>query len=480
MNTRIKKIKTKNLWNKYREKHKWIRVNDFPVGIAPPEKVRIYQQNDFYRLQFWDPSDKKNLTERVDGDLVAAISRAREIDERLKHFRSSGASRGTLRHNSLLQQYQKHLQIRADAGEISPKTVTRYQSALEHYRSFIEQSSVVTAYPSATNVNRELALQFQAYLNNLQITPNGHPNSRKRSMASPEYVLNVVRSMYVWAADPDEGNLMPEGFRNPFLGKVRQSNIVKPDLFGDPDITVSMAGQFLSECDSFQLPIFAFLVFYGLRASEPCFLFHENLTSDGWLKVICLPQIGYTTKGRRDKRLPLLEPLKAILGSTSKQGHAGLLFQRRGVFEGKEKPYLVDASLEQLQQKYKKRCQKTANLSAERGLQIRDQLLQDAGGLKYDHIEHEFHRLAAQLSWPAQATLKDFRHLFSTAMMNAGMPEYYRKYLMGHAFSKAAISNYTHLDKLREHFQAAIAREFQPLVEIVMNRLAEQQHEKAA
>jgi hypothetical protein len=65
-------------------------------------------------------------------------------------------------------------------------------------------------------------------------------------------------------------------------------------------------------------------------------------------------------------------------------------------------------------------------------------------------------------------------------MMNAGMPEYYRKYLMGHAFSKAAISNYTHLDKLREHFQAAIAREFQPLVDIVVKRLADQPREKAA
>jgi len=480
MSDKVNDPGSNQIWNRYRHKHKWIRIKDFPSGIAAPEKVRIYQQNDYYRLQFWDPAAKKNLTERVDGDLVAAISCAREIEERLKHFRSSGASRGTLRHSGLLQQYQKHLQMRADAGEISPKTVKRYHSALEHFRSFIEQPSVVAAYPSATNVNRELVLQFQAYLNNLQITPNGHPNSRKRSMASTEYVLNVVRSMYVWAADPDDGNLMPGGFRNPFLGKVRQSTTVKPDLFGDPDITISMAVQLLSECDRYQLPIFAFLVFYGLRASEPCFLFHENLTTDGWLKVSCLPQIGYTTKGRRDKRLPLLDPLKSILGYTLKQRHAGLLFQRRAVFEGREKPYLVDASLEQLQQKYKKRCQKIANLSAEQSMQIRDQLLQDAGGLNYDHIEREFHRLANQLSWPAQATLKDFRHLFSTAMMNAGMPEYYRKYLMGHAVSKAAISNYTHLDKLQEHFQAAIAREFQPVVEIVVKRLTDQQREKAA
>ena len=93
--------------------------------------------------------------------------------------------------------------------------------------------------------------------------------------------------------------------------------------------------------------------------------------------------------------------------------------------------------------------------------------------MKYDHIENEFHRLADQLSWPAEATLKDFRHLFSTAMMNAGMPEYYRKYLMGHAVSKSAISTYTHLDQLREHYLKASQRQFLPLIEVFTRRSKE-------
>ncbi len=58
-------------------------------------------------------------------------------------------------------------------------------------------------------------------------------------------------------------------------------------------------------------------------------------------------------------------------------------------------------------------------------------------------------------------------------MMNAGMPEYYRKYLMGNAFSKAAISNYTHLDQLRERYEEAIERQYQPIVEAITNRAIE-------
>ena len=465
--------KLKKCWPQYREKHRWIRIENFPDGIELPQKVRIYRQNDYFRLQFWDPAAKKNLTERIDGDLVSAIFRAREIEERLKHFRSSGLGRGKLKHQSLLDLYQSYLQRRTDAGEISPQTVRRYASALEHYRCFVNQPLISTTCPSATNVNRELVLQFQSHLKKLQISSNGHPNTEKHTMVSSDYVLDVVRGMYIWAADPDRGNLMPSGFRNPFQGKFRQTESVAPDLFGEPDITIPMAVDFLNKCDSYQLHLFVLLIFYGLRASEPCFLFRENLTSDGWLKVICLPQISYTTKGRRDKRLPLLEPIRAILKGGSEKIETGLLIRRRSVFEGPEQPPLLDQSLEQLTKEYSRRCQKTENLTAEQGMQIRDQLLHDAGGLKYDHIEHEFHRLAGQLSWPAKATLKDFRHLFSTAMMNAGMPEYYRKYLMGHAVSKAAITNYTHLDQLRDRYEEAVERQYQPIVKAVAKRIAE-------
>ena len=470
----VKPVAKSSTWcEKYKAKHRWIRIEKYPDGIDPPQKVRIYRQNDYFRLQFWDPAAKKNLTERVDGDLVTAIFRAREIEERLKHFRSSGLGRGKLKHHSLLELYQSHLQRRADAGEIDPKTVRRYASALEHYRCFVDQPLILTTYPSATNVNRELVLQFQSHLKNLQISSNGHPNTEKHTMVSSDYVLDVVRGMYIWAADPDRGNLMPSGFRNPFQGKFRQTESVAPDLFGEPDITVPMAVEFLKTCDSYQLQLFSLLIFYGLRASEPCFLFRDNLTSDGWLKVVCLPQISYRTKGRRDKRLPLLEPVRILFEKHPRHTEAGLLLHRRSVWEGIEKSPLLSYSLDEITKEYTRRCRKSTNLSAEQGIQIRDQLLQEAGGMKYDHIENEFRRLADQLSWPAEATLKDFRHLFSTAMMNAGMPEYYRKYLMGHAVSKSAISTYTHLDQLREHYLKASQRQFLPLIEVFTRRSKE-------
>lgn len=438
----------------------------------PPKRVRIYFRCDHYILQWWKPAAKKNLSDRVNGDLVAAIMRARQIEERLEHFRSSGQGRRRITHRELVERFRADLSRRAEAGEIDPRTVARYGSALEHYLRFAEQPAIESAVPAASQVNREFTLQFSAYLANLEIAPNGHPHTRRRRMASPRYVEDVCRAMFAWAADPERGNLLPDGFRNPFAGKGRRTNEAAQDLFGEPDITLEMADQFLAACDRFQLPLFALLAFYGLRASEPCFLFREHL-ADGWLRIPCLPGLGYVTKGRRDKRVPLIAPLQTLLKPASDGPDQGVLFLRRDVQEGTETPPLLGASLETLEQQFASRCQQSARSMARDRIQQRDAVLKEAGALTYDHIEHEFRKVARPLHWPANATLKDFRHLFASTLENAGVPEFYRRYLMGQSPGKAAIVTYTHLNELQTHYEDAVRRRFQPLVETVTRRVEE-------
>jgi len=111
------------------------------------------------------------------------------------------------------------------------------------------------------------------------------------------------------------------------------------------------------------------------------------------------------------------------------------------------------------------------SLSAPERVRVRDQLLHEAGGINYDRIEQEFRGLTQQLKWPAQATLKDFRHLFCTTLANAALPEGFRRYLMGHAPGKAAVVAYTHLSELQRHFDEALRREWGPLLEAVLSRL---------
>ena len=53
---------------------------------------------------------------------------------------------------------------------------------------------------------------------------------------------------------------------------------------------------------------------------------------------------------------------------------------------------------------------------------------------------------------------------------NAGVPEHYRRYLMGHAPARAAIASYTHLNRLREQFETALGREWPELLETIERR----------
>jgi hypothetical protein len=457
---------------RYGERHRLVRVENFPAGIAAPKKVRIYFRRDHYVLQWWDPRQKATLSHRVEGDLVTAIARAREFEERLRTARSSGRPRNRrVRHAELVARFQDDLTRRADAGEIEPVTVRRYGAALRHYLDFCDQPSIHKTFPDAASVNRDFRLALAAFLATRMVSGNGRGGAPARAMKGQAFVLDTVRALFEWAIDPDRGGLLPEGFRNPFRRAGTTRSLLKGDPLAGPDISLPMALDLVGACDAWQLRLFAPMLLFGLRAAEPCYLFAEYV-QDGWLQVPCNPDLNVKTKGKRPKRFPLLEELKPLWELLTSGRRTGLLYVRRSVDAGRERPPLLGRSLPELIQEYRRRCVRPQAVSALEKQPLRDSVLHDAGGLTYDHVEAEFTRLARRLRWPAAATAKDLRHLFATSMHDAGLPEAYRRYLMGQAPSGAAVTAYTHLNELARHYAGAVRREWQPLVEAILRRLS--------
>ena len=441
-----------------------MRVTALPAGVAAPKKVRIYERSGHFLLQWWDPAHKKTLSLRIDGDLLEAIVRAREIDGRLVNYRASGLPATKIRHEQLVDAYLEDLTKRADAKEIDPRTVERYRTPLEHhYLPFASQPSVTRCYISASDVDREFQLQFASFLQSRQVAPNGSAAAAKRTMRGQWYVLDVVRAMFHWAADPARGNLLPEGFRNPFQRTAARRTAAT--VLSEPDITVEMAVALLSACDAFQLPVFATLALYGLRPDELGWLFWEDI-HDGWVRMMCQPQLAYETKGRRDKQFPVLDCLQAIWPKSAQEGQ-GLLFRRRIMST------VTSATKTGIIKEFERVRQSASKLSAAHERQMRDAVFDTAGQLGYDHVKQEFHKLAESLGWANSATLKDFRHLFATSLENAGVPESYRRFLMGHSPGRAAIVTYTHLNKLKSHYMRAIDTELRPLVAAIQRRVVE-------
>ncbi len=458
---------------RYGERHRWQRLAIMPPGITAPKKVRVYQRGNGYLLNWWDPGAKRNLSERVDGDLLAALARARQIDDRVTSVRTAGI--GSARRISmpdLTAKFLTDLTRRSDAGEISSNTVSRYRSALEHLLAYCASPSVGNKFSSAGSVNREFRLGLAAFLSNTQVSGNGSAKATKHPMRGHEFVLDTVRAMYEWAADSTRGGLLPSGFASPFLRNSQSRAVLKGDPLAAPDITLPMAIELVNACDAFQLRLLVPVLLFGLRAAEPCILFAENVTDD-WLKVPCIPELGIVTKGRRDKRFPLIEELRPFWRLMRTEREQGLLHERRAVQDGRENAPHRTASLSELIAEYRQRCADAKNTTALDRDRIRERLLKDAGGIDYDHIQDEFTTLATRLGWSSAATLKDLRHQFATAMNNAAMPEAYRKYLLGQAPGRAAITAYTHLNDLPRHYAEAVRREWTPLMTAVNSRVAE-------
>ena len=125
-------------------------------------------------------------------------------------------------------------------------------------------------------------------------------------------------------------------------------------------------------------PLFGLLV-VGLRAAEPCGIFVEHL-GNGWLRVPCIPELGLMTKGRRDKRFPLLEELQPLWGLLRRDRSQGLLFVRRPVFGNAESPPLANLTLNELVAEYRRRHSAEKKDDAKTRYAIRDSVLQQAGG----------------------------------------------------------------------------------------------------
>jgi integrase len=456
---------------KYVETHRLRRIVDFPQGVKAPSRVRIYSRRDNYMLQWWEPAAKASYSERVRGDLIDAIARAREIDARLDHFRTSGHGQRKLKHGELIDGYLADLRCRADAAQLSVNTVDRYASALAHYRAFCAQSAISKRFPFVAGVNRDFQLAFAAYLGEVQVSPNGRADGRRQPLGSRQFVLDTTRSMFAWAADPSRGILLPSAFRNPFSSRESAPQRSQPDPFGEPDVTIAMAVEFLTACDAFQLKLFAPLMVYGLRATEPVFVFREHVGPD-WFTVVCLPELNYLTKGRRDKRFPVVRQVADLWKPSLAPAGEGLLLARRDAGVSNKRTPLFGASLASLAAEFKRRCA-AGQPTACRRQEIRDAILKEAGGLSYDTIEAEFKKLARQLGWPRAATLKDLRHLFSTCLENSGVAEFYRRYLMGHSCGKTPIATYTHLNQLQSQFHKALDQDLAPLVDAIDRRAHE-------
>ena len=215
------------------------------------------------------------------------------------------------------------------------QTINRYRTATNHLLVFIRSAS---ASDSTSYFRVQHAEEFVRYLRTVQVTPNGHANSRRRPLLDKgiKYILCCCRTMFNYAMK--RRHLSPYA-ENPFS---------ELDLDRIPIVifTAEQEQRFLEACDEWRFSVFLTLMMTGLRPGELChLLLPDDLDLDsGVLNVRNKPKLGWQVKTRSEREIPLVDPLVNVLRLSVGHRTTGPVFLRRR-FEDGERPFAGLASI---------------------------------------------------------------------------------------------------------------------------------------
>jgi integrase len=348
----------------------------------------------------------------------------------------------------------------AGAGEaITPASITvgELRRRFLHHHEHVLGSAVATVarYRSATLYLEDHSRrqgwdaptvevgQFLEHLRRVEVAPNGHRNTAKRRLRDKgiRYILEICRSMYHFG---NRHGALPVSMANPStrfgLGRLRVRDAKQVFVF---DAAQELA--FLSAATLWAFTIHFTLAKTGLRPGELCHLLIEDLDlTAGWLHVRGKPELGWSVKTGRDRRVPLLPEVVAVVRIAVAGRAAGPVFlrerfdiRRNGVLTG-DRTALAAAARRRL-----------AALGAELGrTPTRDDAAEchravwrEAGAADVDRVRTTFLAAARRAGLPAAATCpKSWRHTFATLLQEANVDPLIRQETLGHKPASADAS----------------------------------------
>ena len=325
------------------------------------------------------------------------------------------------------------------------------QRFLDHHESVLHSSlATVSRYRTATAYAERFAGQqpneLQAHelesdglirwLRTLHVAPNGHSNSRKRSLQEKgiRFILETCRGMYRYAA---KRRHLPPYFENPFselaAAKVHADDAAPVFIFD-----AATEARFLGAADRWSFPIHFTLSKTGLRPGELAHLLIEELDLDqGWLQVRGKPELRWRVKTRRERAVPLVQEVVDVLRHVIGGREAGPVFQRPRFQQDSASP-AANHNREALAHILHERIAAAETQWGRRPTRDEDARIartvwRDAGAIRSDDIRTSFIRIAKSVGLQNVTCPKSWRHSFATLLQDANVDPLIRQITLGHA-----------------------------------------------
>ena len=295
-------------------------------------RVTVYQRGKVWYLYYFENS--RRVRQRVGGSLAEANRVAAQVNAQLATGAPAMLSFQPVSIGELRQHWLDHHEY---VLRSSVATIRRYRAATEHLLRFYEEVHPVA---SSDRMTASLAEAFARYLRQAKISPNGHPNTAKRSLRDKGviFILESCRAMFNYAA---KRRHLPPYHENPFT-QIDIERIPIADAKPIELVTPKQEEEFLAACDDWQFPIFLTLGLTGIRPGEAVHLLLPDDVDLGkrLIRIRNKPDLGWQVKTRNERDIPLSAELSDVLCQVINGRRTGPLFLRRRFATSRETPVL--------------------------------------------------------------------------------------------------------------------------------------------
>jgi integrase len=394
-----------------------------------PRRMRVGRVSYFFHHGSWWVyylDDQRRIRRRVGEDESLAEQIAAQVNAQLT---TAAPTMFSFTPVTVPELRRRFLDYHESVLRSSLATVRRYRAATGHLEDFVTRSG------GTIPAHEVEADQFVQYLRSARIAPNGHPHAAKRQLRDKgvRYILEVCRSLYGYAAKKRH---LPPYAENPFAclgGKRFRVEDAKQVFVFTADTELA----FFKASDDWAFPIHFTLAKTGLRPGELVHLLIEDLDLDGgWLRVRNKPELGWHIKTRRERFVPLIEELVAVLRRVIGQRIAGPVFLRQ-LFDpaGSRLAGADSKSLARVIAQHIENAEKETGPTVSRDgrAKIAEAIWHEAGTLRLDRIRLSFIRIAQAIGLAGATCPKSWRHSFATLLQDANVDPLIRQITLGHA-----------------------------------------------